>query len=59
MGRQWHVGALAALTAVALLPGSPLAHAAAEKAPPVVTVALDGSKATLRVTLGKPPASAG
>jgi hypothetical protein len=47
MVRQWHVGALAALTAVALLPGSPLAHAAAEKAPPVVTVALDGSKATL------------
>jgi hypothetical protein len=47
MGRHLSVGALATLTAVALLPGSPVAHAATDKTPPVVTVAMDGSKATL------------
>jgi len=39
--------AVTALTAFALLPGSPVAHAAAEAAPPVVTVTMDGSHATL------------
>jgi hypothetical protein len=41
------VSALGALTLVAVLPGSPLAHAVAEAAPPVVTVTMDGSHATL------------
>lgn len=50
MGRHLSVGALATLTTLALLPGSPAAHATADKAPPVVTVALDGSKATLTGT---------
>jgi hypothetical protein len=41
------VSAVSALMLLAALPGSPLAHAAAAAAPPVVTITMDGSHATL------------